>query len=346
MGGTSSSHGATSGPGGSSATNNGVNNGNSVVGAGGGFYQPPPPPQPQQPQHLQQSSGAGLTEVLQTLYRQQNHSGATPPAPSTYAASDVSQDSNLDGRPGDSVTGYHSDSTAAIPSRHRSGSSGREYGHPQLVHRSSISGGTVPPNIAPHPGGSVNNGRQSKESRITPPYTVHPDTHTPMTASEDKRRRNTAASARFRLKKKEREAALERKSKDLEVRVSELERECETLRRENGWLKGLVVGVTGVTGVSGPPATGGLGGLGNMGSAAPSPSGNGPDLMASPGSTTGKGTKRRRELSPGASPNSNPSPSSSPSVDPSGNAVRDAAEAAAVAVMGHLKETVAIGVQR
>lgn len=68
---------------------------------------------------------------------------------------------------------------------------------------------------------------------------------TPLTAAEDKRRRNTAASARFRLKKKEREAALEKKSKELEVRVSELEKECEALRRENGWLKGLVVGVTG-----------------------------------------------------------------------------------------------------
>ncbi|KAH9058776.1 hypothetical protein EDB87DRAFT_1625312 [Lactarius vividus] len=70
-------------------------------------------------------------------------------------------------------------------------------------------------------------------------------TMTPLTPAEDKRRRNTAASARFRLKKKEREAALEKKSKELEMRVTELERECEGLRRENGWLKGLVVGVTG-----------------------------------------------------------------------------------------------------
>ncbi|KIY70629.1 hypothetical protein CYLTODRAFT_419585 [Cylindrobasidium torrendii FP15055 ss-10] len=66
-----------------------------------------------------------------------------------------------------------------------------------------------------------------------------------LSPQEDKRRRNTAASARFRMKKKEREAALEGKSKELEARVSELERECESLRRENGWLKGLVVGVTG-----------------------------------------------------------------------------------------------------
>lgn len=69
---------------------------------------------------------------------------------------------------------------------------------------------------------------------------------TPPSAAEDKRRRNTAASARFRLKKKEREAALEKRAKELEVKVSELEKECEGLRRENGWLKGLVVGVTGV----------------------------------------------------------------------------------------------------
>jgi hypothetical protein len=76
----------------------------------------------------------------------------------------------------------------------------------------------------------------------------------PISAAEDKRRRNTAASARFRLKKKEREAALEGKAKELEGRVSERERECEGLKRENGWLKGLVVGVTGAA--QGPAATG------------------------------------------------------------------------------------------
>lgn len=75
-----------------------------------------------------------------------------------------------------------------------------------------------------------------------------------VSSSEDKRRRNTAASARFRLKKKEREAALEGKAKELEGRVNELERECEGLRRENGWLKGLVVGVTGAA--QGPVSAG------------------------------------------------------------------------------------------
>jgi hypothetical protein len=79
----------------------------------------------------------------------------------------------------------------------------------------------------------------------TPAATPVAAVNSPVSVAEDKRRRNTAASARFRLKKKEREAALETKSKELEIRVSELERECEGLRRENGWLKGLVVGVTG-----------------------------------------------------------------------------------------------------
>ncbi|KAJ3785981.1 hypothetical protein GGU11DRAFT_8468 [Lentinula aff. detonsa] len=80
-------------------------------------------------------------------------------------------------------------------------------------------------------------------------YTASPEigsaTTTPLSTSEDKRRRNTAASARFRQKKKEREAALETKAKELQDQVTGLEKECETLRRENNWLKGLVVGVTG-----------------------------------------------------------------------------------------------------
>lgn len=87
---------------------------------------------------------------------------------------------------------------------------------------------------------------RARKSSVSSPDGLQLDTSVmTLAAAEDKRRRNTAASARFRLKKKEREAALEGKAKELEARVSELERECEGLRRENGWLKGLVVGVTG-----------------------------------------------------------------------------------------------------
>ncbi|KAF9517581.1 hypothetical protein BS47DRAFT_1277482, partial [Hydnum rufescens UP504] len=59
--------------------------------------------------------------------------------------------------------------------------------------------------------------------------------------SEDKRRRNTAASARFRIKKKQRVLNLERSIADLEGRAEDLEKEAVELRRENGWLKEMVI---------------------------------------------------------------------------------------------------------
>lgn len=98
--------------------------------------------------------------------------------------------------------------------------------------------------------GPIRRGRARKSTLISPTASPTDSSSLPpgsphLSMAEDKRRRNTAASARFRAKKKEREVALERRSKDLEGRVSELERECEQLRRENGWLMGLVVGVTG-----------------------------------------------------------------------------------------------------
>jgi hypothetical protein len=75
---------------------------------------------------------------------------------------------------------------------------------------------------------------------------------------EDKRKRNTEASgnfnphfaekkritrykARFRLKKKERNLNLEQTISELSGRAEELEKEAENLRRENGWLKEIVV---------------------------------------------------------------------------------------------------------
>ncbi|KAJ3813944.1 hypothetical protein F5876DRAFT_62733 [Lentinula aff. lateritia] len=59
--------------------------------------------------------------------------------------------------------------------------------------------------------------------------------------TEDKRRRNTAASARFRIKKKQRNLNLERTVSDLTGRADELEKEAADLRRENGWLKEIVM---------------------------------------------------------------------------------------------------------
>ena len=60
-------------------------------------------------------------------------------------------------------------------------------------------------------------------------------------AEEDKRRRNTAASARFRIKKKQREQALEKSAKEMTDKVNALESRISQLETENKWLKNLLV---------------------------------------------------------------------------------------------------------
>ncbi|KAL4068262.1 hypothetical protein V8B97DRAFT_2008957 [Scleroderma yunnanense] len=72
--------------------------------------------------------------------------------------------------------------------------------------------------------------------------------------AEDKRRRNTAASARFRIKKKLKTLNLERTVADLTGRTEELEREAADLRRENGWLKEIVLLKSRSAGGFGPAA--------------------------------------------------------------------------------------------
>lgn len=62
-----------------------------------------------------------------------------------------------------------------------------------------------------------------------------------LAADEDKRRRNTAASARFRVKKKQREQALERTAKEMTDKCLLLEQRINRLEMENKWLKSLIV---------------------------------------------------------------------------------------------------------
>lgn len=59
-------------------------------------------------------------------------------------------------------------------------------------------------------------------------------------AEEDKRRRNTAASARFRVKKKQREAMIEKTAKEMTDKVKALEGRVRQLEMENRLLKELV----------------------------------------------------------------------------------------------------------
>ncbi|KAI8994621.1 hypothetical protein BDB01DRAFT_693899, partial [Pilobolus umbonatus] len=58
---------------------------------------------------------------------------------------------------------------------------------------------------------------------------------------EDKRRRNTAASARFRMKKKQREQALEETAKAMTQKADALEERVIELEKEAAWLRALVV---------------------------------------------------------------------------------------------------------
>jgi hypothetical protein len=62
-----------------------------------------------------------------------------------------------------------------------------------------------------------------------------------LAAEEDKRhRRNTAASTRFRVKKKQREEALQRSGKEISDNVAALEGRISQLEMENKWLKNLI----------------------------------------------------------------------------------------------------------
>ncbi|KAI8644730.1 hypothetical protein BD408DRAFT_362601 [Parasitella parasitica] len=60
-------------------------------------------------------------------------------------------------------------------------------------------------------------------------------------SEEDKRKRNTAASARFRMKKKLREQALEQTAKEMTLKAEALEKRVLELEKEAKWLRALVV---------------------------------------------------------------------------------------------------------
>ncbi|WWD07549.1 hypothetical protein V865_005650 [Kwoniella europaea PYCC6329] len=99
---------------------------------------------------------------------------------------------------------------------------------------------------------------------------------------EDKRRRNTEASARFRAKKKEREQALERRAKDLEAQLAALHAENTSLENENRLLKAIVL--NGPSGQQLPPSL--------TNSSTSSSGSNPPSLQAALASLT---QKRKRE---------------------------------------------------
>lgn len=88
---------------------------------------------------------------------------------------------------------------------------------------------------------------QSRLSSIAPTEHNPAEEKSRLAAEEDKRRRNTAASARFRVKKKQREQALEKTLKDTQDKNSKLEAKITQLELENQWLKDLITEKNGLS---------------------------------------------------------------------------------------------------
>lgn len=83
-------------------------------------------------------------------------------------------------------------------------------------------------------------GSKRTASAASPGSTLSQDEPSRLAAEEDKRRRNTAASARFRVKKKQREQALEKTAKELNDKTAKLEQAIGQLQTQNEWLKNLI----------------------------------------------------------------------------------------------------------
>lgn len=82
--------------------------------------------------------------------------------------------------------------------------------------------------------------RKLDNVNVAPVMPQSTDESARVAAEEDKRRRNTAASARFRVKKKQREQALEQTAKEMQDKAARLEQKVQQLETENTWLKSLI----------------------------------------------------------------------------------------------------------
>ncbi|KAL8901023.1 MAG: hypothetical protein Q9207_005402 [Kuettlingeria erythrocarpa] len=122
---------------------------------------------------------------------------------------------------------------------------------PFLSHEPTSHGlpGPIQTNFAPHPdlasaapfrSSPAPGSKRPASVSTTPGPTFTQDEPSRLAAEEDKRRRNTAASARFRVKKKQREQALEKTAKELNDKTAQLEHKIEQLETQNEWLKNLI----------------------------------------------------------------------------------------------------------
>ncbi|RHZ47517.1 putative bZIP transcription factor (MetR) [Aspergillus thermomutatus] len=102
----------------------------------------------------------------------------------------------------------------------------------------SPAGPATSPVAAPAPSTTTAAGPKRKNTQKAAPISVEEAAR--IAAEEDKRRRNTAASARFRVKKKLREQALEKTVKETTEKNAALEARVTALELENQWLKNLI----------------------------------------------------------------------------------------------------------
>jgi hypothetical protein len=100
--------------------------------------------------------------------------------------------------------------------------------------------GSPSSSISPVTQGFDQAAKKRKLDSIVPTTHESLDESVRVAAEEDKRRRNTAASARFRVKKKQREQALEQTAKEMQDKATRLEQKVQQLETENAWLKGLI----------------------------------------------------------------------------------------------------------
>lgn len=111
-----------------------------------------------------------------------------------------------------------------------------DLGHaPGALTPSDVSSSISPPN------GQIGNTKYS--TQISGDHIVSAlgqEEHVRIAAEEDRRRRNTAASARFRMKKKQREQTLERTVRETTEKNASLEARVAQLEMENRWLKNLL----------------------------------------------------------------------------------------------------------
>jgi len=112
---------------------------------------------------------------------------------------------------------------------------------PNFSHASSTSPTNASSPVSPQASSSNPTGLKRKiDSATDAPHPHSVEEQTRLAAEEDKRRRNTAASARFRVKKKQREQALEKTVKEVSDKNAMLEARMNQLEMENKWLKNLI----------------------------------------------------------------------------------------------------------